>query len=73
MQGLTKFQTRGLCIPLKLPLLLLFHFYIAFKGLLNIPLDSVSVFGDICRRLPPHNPNLCPKLAIATQIRSYDE
>lgn len=46
-------------------------FYIAFKGLLDISFDHVSVFWDTCRRLPPRNPNSYPKLAVAIQIGSY--
>lgn len=71
MQDFTKFQARGLCVPLELPLLLLFYFYIAFKGLLNIPFDFVSVFGNTCRRLSQQH-NSCPQVAVATQIRSHD-
>lgn len=72
MQDLTKFQTRGLCIPQELVLLLFFCLYTAFKGPLNIPLDYVSVFGDICRRRHLYNPNSYPKLALATQIERRD-
>lgn len=49
-----------------------FCLYTAFKGLLNIPLDYVSVFGDIFRRQHVYNPNSYPKLALSTQIRSRD-
>lgn len=67
MQDLRKFQARGLCIPLELSFLLLFHFYIALKGLPNTPFDHVSVFGDIGRKAPLHDPNSCPKLTVATE------